>query len=395
MVPALLCLDRLVEFDKLKRSILKLYSQYLMKGHFPFCYISIKIDGSLIDINYHPSKNQVLLVNEEAIISRIVNSIENEIECSSTTKAISFKTIQFPEVKSPSISSTLSVSDFAFSSPPPAEAAPHNFEHAATPRTTNTQSITPSKRQYSDPRVRTLDFFKYKFESKEDAALISNRTEACSASVKDLAASLQQACVNMADKNLTDILNKHIFIGMYDHATAIIQYETALLSIDFQKILFQFLYQKSIESIIMGNVSSYIIPAPIKFSKVDSEILDVMKNVGFGIDADNDVLLSFPAASDINFLSLLKFEQLSFASFVEKLHSTINAYSNDKFLVHHIISGVCEFYTDASRGLVSQNDILRNVIFERIRNPPYGYSLDAGVRRVTTLETLYKIFERC
>lgn len=86
--------DRLVESSSVKRAIESVYSGVLPKGAFPFVYlrceqppatrlcikdISLDIDPRSVDVNVHPTKREVIFLNEEMITERISDAIQQVI----------------------------------------------------------------------------------------------------------------------------------------------------------------------------------------------------------------------------------------------------------------------------------------------------------------------------
>lgn len=54
--------NRLVENDKIKRTIDNSYSQYQPKGGYSYLmYMALSVDPKLIDVNVHPTKKQVFI----------------------------------------------------------------------------------------------------------------------------------------------------------------------------------------------------------------------------------------------------------------------------------------------------------------------------------------------
>lgn len=86
--------DRLVESSTIKRAIESVYSAVLPKGASPFVYlryeqlpvdplctktISIEIDPRSVDVNVHPTKREVIFLNEEIITERISDAIQQVV----------------------------------------------------------------------------------------------------------------------------------------------------------------------------------------------------------------------------------------------------------------------------------------------------------------------------
>ncbi|XP_078433529.1 MUTL-homolog 1 isoform X2 [Wolffia australiana] len=78
--------DRLVECTSLKRAIEVVYSATLPKASKPFIYMSIKLPPEHVDVNIHPTKREVSLLNQEAIIETIQNAVESKLLSSNTVR---------------------------------------------------------------------------------------------------------------------------------------------------------------------------------------------------------------------------------------------------------------------------------------------------------------------
>jgi DNA mismatch repair protein MutL len=70
--------DRLVT-----RAIIEGYGQRLMKGHYPQAVIFLEIDPSKVDVNVHPTKQEVRFHNSRDVFQAIVSTIEKTLGCSS------------------------------------------------------------------------------------------------------------------------------------------------------------------------------------------------------------------------------------------------------------------------------------------------------------------------
>ncbi|KAI9568092.1 hypothetical protein HD554DRAFT_2205229 [Boletus coccyginus] len=70
---------RLVESSSVKRAIESVYSGVLPKGAFPFVYLSLEIDPRSVDVNVHPTKREVIFLNEETITERISDAIQQMV----------------------------------------------------------------------------------------------------------------------------------------------------------------------------------------------------------------------------------------------------------------------------------------------------------------------------
>jgi DNA mismatch repair protein MutL len=67
----------------LTKAIIEGYGQRLMKGHYPQAVIFLEIDPSKVDVNVHPTKQEVRFHNSRDVFQAIVSTIEKALACSS------------------------------------------------------------------------------------------------------------------------------------------------------------------------------------------------------------------------------------------------------------------------------------------------------------------------
>ncbi|KAI7688539.1 DNA mismatch repair protein Mlh1 [Sarcoptes scabiei] len=72
--------SRLVECVNLRKSLKELFKNFLMKSGNPFILIFMQIDPKNIDVNLHPTKNEVKFLYDEEIIARIVEVIKEKLQ---------------------------------------------------------------------------------------------------------------------------------------------------------------------------------------------------------------------------------------------------------------------------------------------------------------------------
>lgn len=82
--------NRLVEFPRLKKTIISVYSKHVLKEYSnagaPFVYISIQIHPSLIDFNVSPDKSTVVFAREDEVLQWISDIYRNILIESSDKK---------------------------------------------------------------------------------------------------------------------------------------------------------------------------------------------------------------------------------------------------------------------------------------------------------------------
>ena len=55
----------------MKRALEGMYSLVLPRGRHPWIYVSLEMDPSHVDVNVHPTKQEVHFLDEEAIVESI------------------------------------------------------------------------------------------------------------------------------------------------------------------------------------------------------------------------------------------------------------------------------------------------------------------------------------
>lgn len=86
--------DRLVDCNALKRGLELLFSQTLPKNHHPFVYLSLKIAPQNLDVNVHPTKQEVHFLHENEIIEELQNVIERKILYCNESRTFYVKNLQ-------------------------------------------------------------------------------------------------------------------------------------------------------------------------------------------------------------------------------------------------------------------------------------------------------------
>ncbi|KAF8122647.1 DNA mismatch repair protein [Boletus edulis] len=83
---------RLVESSSVKRAIESVHSGVLPKSAFPFVYLSFEIDPRSVDVNVHPTKREVLFLNEEDITERTSDAIQ-QVVSQSHSRTFQYQTL--------------------------------------------------------------------------------------------------------------------------------------------------------------------------------------------------------------------------------------------------------------------------------------------------------------
>uniref|UniRef100_A0A0V0IBC6 Putative ovule protein n=1 Tax=Solanum chacoense TaxID=4108 RepID=A0A0V0IBC6_SOLCH len=83
--------DRLVDCGALKRAIEIVYTATLPKASKPFIYMSIILPPEHVDLNIHPTKREVSLLNQEFVIEKIQSVVGSKLRSSNESRTFQEK----------------------------------------------------------------------------------------------------------------------------------------------------------------------------------------------------------------------------------------------------------------------------------------------------------------
>lgn len=117
--------QRLVDCSMLKNSTKDLYRKYLMKGGNPFVLFFLTIIPKNIDVNIHPTKNEVCFLYENEIIEKILQVIEKRLVDRNSTNVV------HQAIRAPSLNTSITSAISTETSENPPRSEPFQF---AVPR---------------------------------------------------------------------------------------------------------------------------------------------------------------------------------------------------------------------------------------------------------------------
>ncbi|GFP81438.1 DNA mismatch repair protein mlh1 [Phtheirospermum japonicum] len=407
--------DRLVECGPLKRAIEIVYSATLPKAAKPFIYISIKLPPEHIDVNIHPTKREVSLLNQEVIIEKIQSAIELKLRNCNDTRTfqeqVGSKSHKVPVQKMVRTDSQ----------------DPAGRLHAYLPvKPSNSQlqkspclaSVRSSIRQRRNPR--------------ETADLTS---------LQELIRDVDSDC----HSELLDIVGNCSYIGMADEVFALLQHNTHLYLANVVNLSKELMYQQVLRRFAHFSAIQLSDPAPLPeliMLALKEEDLDPQGN------EDNDLKEKIAEMSTA--LIKRKSEMLDeyFGIHIDPngnlLRLPIVNWDDEKICFQTIAAAIGNFYAlhppllpnpsgdglqfykkapsdnpdeeNASKGGVNEDEIehellleaesawsqrewsIQHVLFPSMRlflKPPTSMATNGTFVKVASLEKLYKIFERC
>ncbi|XP_026674138.1 DNA mismatch repair protein Mlh1 isoform X2 [Ceratina calcarata] len=78
--------NRLVESSSIRKMLEELYTVYLPKKTYPWCYISLEIEPQNVDVNVHPTKHEVKFLHEDSIIEKIRLALDEKLSRNSGSR---------------------------------------------------------------------------------------------------------------------------------------------------------------------------------------------------------------------------------------------------------------------------------------------------------------------
>ncbi|MGL4663268.1 MAG: DNA mismatch repair endonuclease MutL [Culicoidibacterales bacterium] len=70
---------RIIRNYVIMKAIMEAFHTYIPDGRYPICYISIQLDPMLIDVNVHPTKQEVRITQEKDLAQLITKTIRDEL----------------------------------------------------------------------------------------------------------------------------------------------------------------------------------------------------------------------------------------------------------------------------------------------------------------------------
>ncbi|ORY78124.1 DNA mismatch repair protein [Protomyces lactucae-debilis] len=211
--------NRSVESTNIRRQVEALYAIHLPKDKHPFVYLSIQIDPARIDVNVHPTKREVNILDEDNITDIICDAIAKRLMEVDSSRTFYTQTLLPGAPLDAAISS---------------EKLRRNLVNPATLMRVDsrTQKIT----NLLEP-TRKADGQ----QAPQEKLVGRERTHIRLASVKQLRGEVRDEL----HEDLTAIFTEHVFVGVVDleRRLAAIQHLTKLYLVDYGAVSSELFYQ--------------------------------------------------------------------------------------------------------------------------------------------------------
>jgi DNA mismatch repair protein MLH1 len=280
---------RLVESMGMKRAVSAVYSEILPKGTHPFVHLSMEMAPHFVDVNVHPTKNEVFFLREIEILEFVDRAIREAlrsgpmplapVQSSSQSQSQSQNQSQQEEDRRSQSQINLTV-----------DSAGTPKVTATKPKVVTTPSLSsfrltsyPHQQVHTDRKVRTLDAFAFIAQKRSKVVAASSipvtpiTSEAIEVSAgkhipvpKKIIEEEQPVLIDASPKkeaaenygeftsilelkdrvktnvhqHLTEVIRECVIVGVFDSRRTFIQYQTQLLSLEHLRFAAEMLYQR-------------------------------------------------------------------------------------------------------------------------------------------------------
>ncbi|CAL1373770.1 unnamed protein product [Linum trigynum] len=246
--------DRLVECTALKRALEIVYAATLPKASKPFIYMSIQLPPEHVDVNVHPTKREVSLLNQERIIEKIQSVAESKLRSSNTSRVFPEQTLD-PSQLSPFSSSKDSQTD----SPPTASKS----QKTPVNKIVRTDAMDPAGRLDAYLKAKPLEGLERNpslTAVRSAVRLRRNPKETADlTSLQELIDDVERNC----HSDLLDVVRHCTFIGMADEILALLQHGTHLYLANVVNLSKEIMYQQVLRRFAHFNAIQLSEPAPV------------------------------------------------------------------------------------------------------------------------------------
>ncbi|KAG0491224.1 hypothetical protein HPP92_004622 [Vanilla planifolia] len=244
--------DRLVECTPLKRAIEVAYSATLPKASKPFIFMSIRLPPEHVDVNVHPTKREVSLLNQENLVNTIQDAVESKLMTSNNTRTFNMQ----------SVNST-TMSTFVGKKDTQESPTVTKFQKVPIQKMVRIDSRDPSGRlhAYLQDRVGSQNNKKLDLTSVRNAVRLRRNPKEASdlTSIQEL---LRDIDFNV-HSGLQDIIKNCTFVGLADETFALLQHNTHLYVMNVVNVSKELMYQQVIRRFGNFNAIQLSEPAPL------------------------------------------------------------------------------------------------------------------------------------
>ncbi|KAI8870356.1 DNA mismatch repair protein MutL [Ramicandelaber brevisporus] len=255
---------RLVTCTSLKKAIDDVYATYVPKGgSTAFIYLDIQINPNRVDVNVHPTKNEVHFLDQDTTCDSIAQMMQEILAEQTASRTLITQQLSMNSSSQPNSlkQSTLSMSSTANSMRKPN----HNDgtrqvrQKMSKAGSTEHEVVFPSTPDSSQPTASS---------AIEVASVAISESSAVKARMMVRLSSiieLREELIRNEHSGLSQVLREHVFVGIVSDTLALIQHDTRLYLIDYCRLSESIMYQQVLYQ--FHNFGKLAITPPINISK--------------------------------------------------------------------------------------------------------------------------------
>lgn len=401
---------RLVESKSLKRAIFdEVYRAVLPANVQPFVYLSIEMDPMNLDVNVSPTKHEVNFLNEDLIVEKIKDNIEERLlGVNETRKMYTQKLLPGASVVTAEKSSEEKVyAKDMVRTDSKTQTIVQFFQHEA--QGNSNQSFHSQSHNNTSQIIKSPSLNRSKSKNAKPSSLLS--------SINELRDNLVKDC----DERLREQIATLKFVGVASKSKALIQCGTLLYLCDTQRLCLELFYQQAVQGFENFDSITFVDlldiqqlaligfdmkecaweetdgPKALLAEQVKNVLMDQREllaeyfNIKINLEGGLETLPSLIQS----FMPLLSRLPL----LIIRLATEVN-FDDEKECFKAICQELAAYYSMFS--LLSSQDedqlLAETIIYPEIRKslqPPKKFMNDGTFLKLTSLPELYKVFERC
>ncbi|CAL5439080.1 unnamed protein product [Camellia sinensis] len=238
----------------LKRAIEIVYAATLPKASKPFIYMSVLLPPEHVDVNVHPTKREVSLLNQEVVIEKIQSAVESKLRNSNEARTFQEQVVD-PSPSSPMLRSK--------DSPINPSASGTKLQKVPVHKMVRTDSLDPAGRLHAYLQVKPSSHHENNSSLTSVRSSIRQRRNPKEAadltSIQELIDDIDNKCHSA----LLDIVRHCTYIGMADDVFALLQHNTHLFLANMVTLSKELMYQQVLRRFAHFNAIQLSDPAPL------------------------------------------------------------------------------------------------------------------------------------
>ncbi|XP_057531841.1 DNA mismatch repair protein MLH1 isoform X2 [Amaranthus tricolor] len=251
--------DRLVECSTLKRAIEIVYAATYPRASKPFVYMSITLPPEHVDVNIHPTKREVSLLNQETIIEKIQAEVEQQLTNANDTRIFE-EQVKMSSPSAPKVASKDSQSGPSTSG---GSIAALKSQKVPVRKMVRTDASDPAGRLHAYMQVKPSTQLDRNASLNSIRSSIRQRRNPKESADLTSIQELMDEIDNNSHPGLLEIVRGCTYVGMADNVLALLQYKTHLYLANVVSLSKELMYQQVLRRFAHFNAIQLSDPASL------------------------------------------------------------------------------------------------------------------------------------